>query len=187
MKFPAIYIMFLFLSFAVSFGGLTANDAELEKLRKTYYAALENEEDIDPAIKQFKEIVKSKPFFKSTAEVYIGSLIAVKAKFAFWPGTKLEYANKGIDLMEKGMENSQNNIEALFIYGSTCYYLPFFFGKSDEAETALKRIVNIMDKNSFALYPKELLKNTLAFIEENIELDAKEKNRLKQLKEMFDE
>lgn len=164
---------------------LRADDGDLEGLRKVYYAALEEEDEIDPAIKQFESVSVSKVFFAPTAKVYIGSLTAVKAKFAFWPGTKLDYANQGIAIMEEGLAKAKDNIEALFIYGTTCYYLPFFFNMGDEAEAALKKIIAVMNKSSMDQFPTELLTNALKFIEENIDLEKDEIERVKELKEML--
>ncbi len=186
MKKIVIYISSILILFsALLSSGLKSDDKILDELRKKYYSALEVEDEIDNAIKAFQETSKEREYYAATAKVYIGSLTAVKAKFAFWPGTKLEYANQGIEMMEEGLKDSNDNIESLFIYGTTCYYLPFFFGMSEESETALKKIIKIMDKNSLKLFPKDLLKNALIFIEENIDLDDEEKKSLEDLKVML--
>ncbi|MFP4527644.1 MAG: hypothetical protein ACLFQX_03770 [Candidatus Kapaibacterium sp.] len=163
----------------------SADDAKTEQLRKLYYEATENEDKIDPAINMMEQFSRNNPGAKGLMDVYIGSLTAVKARFAFWPPTKLELAEDGIDKMEAGLKMEPDNIEALFIYGTTCYYLPFFFGKSDEAESALIRIVKLIDEQSAKLYNSELLYNALEFIIKNIEmkeqLDQKARKWMKRL------
>lgn len=146
---------------------------DLENARELYYKATENEDFLSNAINSFSEIGNNNSEYKAMSMIYIGSLKALKAKYAFWPNDKLKYANEGIDILDKWIIKNQNNIEALFIYGTTYYYMPFFFDKSDEAEKALKRILEL--ESNFAKIDQKLLKNALKFINENIELNSKEK------------
>jgi hypothetical protein len=150
-------------------------DTELEKARKLYYKATEKEEFLEPAIREFEQIAKKHPAQKNLTMIYIGSLEMVKAKYAFLPTTKLNYANAGMEILDKWINHNQNNIESLFIYGMTYYHLPFFFNKSDEAEVAFKKIVSIATPS---YENKELLKNALTFIDKKIKLDKEEKKKL---------
>lgn len=153
-------------------------DIDLDKARKLYYQATEKEQFLEPAIKEFKILSVKYPEQKNLSMIYIGSLEMVKAKYAFWPQSKLDYANAGMDILDKWINNNQDNIEALFIYGSTYYYLPFFFNKSKNAETAFKKILKIA---SLDYENKKLLKNALDFIDKNIELTKIEKDKLKSI------
>ena len=169
------------LIFIFSCGILLASDNKIEKARELYYSAVENEDKIDPAIDLFKEIKSNNESFSGTAKTYIGSLTAMKAKNAFWPQTKLKYANQGIDKMEEGIKESPEDIEALFIYGTTCYYLPFFFGKSDEAETQLKKLLGLINDDSPKRYGPELIRNAVEFIMEKIDLSNSEKQKAREI------
>lgn len=146
----------------------------LEKARKFYYEATQNSKKADLAIKYFIELKRIDAGLSSLADTYIGSLTAVKARDEFFPWKKFELANDGIEIMEKAIKSDPNNIEALFIYGSTCYYLPFFFGKSNDAETQLKRIIHLLNDKSLNQYSQDLLKNVLTFIKDNIKLSPAE-------------
>lgn len=146
---------------------------DLENARELYYKATENEDYLESAISKFSDIGKNSYEYKAMSMVYIGSLKALKAKYAFWPTDKLKFANEGIEILDKWISKNQNNIEALFIYGTTYYYMPFFFDKSDDAEKALKRILEL--ESYFSKIDQKLLKNALKFINENIELNYKEK------------
>lgn len=149
----------------------------LEKARKLYYDATQNSKKADLAIKYFTEIKRYDITLSSLADTYIGSLTAVKARDEFWPWKKFELANEGIEIMEKALKSDPNNIESLFIYGSTCYYLPFFFGKSNDAEAKLKMIIHLLNDKSLNLYSQDLLKNALIFIKENIKLSPSESKK----------
>jgi hypothetical protein len=154
-----------------------AADTKLEKLRLLYYEATEDEDKVVPAIDMMRQLKRNNPAYEGVITVYIGSLTAVKARYAFWPPDKLEYANKGIDLMEKGREVDPDNIESLFIYGTTCYYLPFFFNKSEDASEALRRIVGLVDGRAVDKYGADMVYNALEFITENIELNDSQKQK----------
>lgn len=168
--------IFLFITFFAFSMTVLSNSfsARLEKARKFYYDATQNSKKADLAIKYFTEIKRIDATLSSLADTYIGSLTAVKARDEIWPWKKFELANEGIAIMEKALKSDPNNIESLFIYGSTCYYLPFFFGKSNDAEAKLKRIIHLLNDNSINLYSQELLKNALNFIKENIKLSPEE-------------
>lgn len=165
-------ILFFILNLLLSANNL---DTELEKARKLYYKATEKEEFLEPAIKEFEQIAKKHPAQKNLTMIYIGSLEMVKAKYAFLPTSKLSYANAGMEILDNWINKNQNNIESLFIYGMTYYHLPFFFKKSEEAEIAFKKIVELASPN---YENKELLKNALTFIDKKIKLDKEEKKKL---------
>jgi len=178
MKTIIYFITFIFLSMTVLSNNLSER---LEKARKFYYEATQNSKKADLAIKYFTELKRIDATLSSLADTYIGSLTAVKARDEFLPWKKFELANDGIEIMEKAIKSDPNNIEALFIYGSTCYYLPFFFGKSNDAETQLKRIIHLLNDKSLNQYSQDLLKNVLTFIKDNIKLSPSETKKTDEL------
>jgi hypothetical protein len=148
-----VAIIFIFVSISTNAESL---EKMLEKARKTYYSALENEDDLEPAVKQFEKISSISSDKKPAATTYIGSLTMLKGKYAFWPNDKLKYVNEGIKIMDKGYNLDKKNIESLFIYGSTCYYLPFFLGKKELAIQKLREMIPLLNKGSiknYILYP----------------------------------
>jgi len=162
---------------------LTAAESKLDKARLLYYTAIDEEDNIDKAIKLFEEIIKEKPDMKGVAKTYIGSLTAMKAAHTYWPNKKLDYANDGMDLMEQGIKMGPDNIESLFIQGTTLFNLPFFFGKSDEAEANFKKIIALLNDNSINNYDIEMLRNAVDFILENAELNNSEKKKANNYKQ----
>lgn len=170
-------IVLMILPFSILFSNENI-ESSLEKARNLYYDSVENEESIDKAIDIFREVADKSPDHKGLSETYIGSLTALKAKYTFWPHNKLDYANEGIALMEKGIKKCPENIEALFIQGSTLHYLPFFFRKGDEAESNFRKIISLVNEGSVDKYGNKLIENALKFIIQNYELDDKEKSRL---------
>ena len=164
-----------------------ANNQILEKARALYYEAVEDEDKIEGSFQLFEDLMKNNDRYKGVAKTYLGSLTAMKAAHAFWPVKKLNLANDGIDMMEEGVALDPDNIESLFIEGTTLFYLPFFFGKADEAEENFNRIITLLDENAIKKYDHEMLVNVLDFIMENAELTKDQMKKAKYLKNHFSE
>lgn len=154
----------------------------LKRAREKFYAAVEDKKQIEPAIKLFERIAGEKPKYAGCTEVYIGALVALKGKHAFFPHTKLKWAKRGLAIMDRGLQKSPSNIEALFIHGTTCYHLPFFFQRGDDAQRDFKEIVKRMPLQIHTYDPK-LIANIVAFLLEKARLTNDEKAYLLALKD----
>lgn len=173
-------ILLFSLFFALFVSELFSNDLYLNA-RDAYYKATEKEEFVDKSIELFKKLEKDSDY-KGLARTYIGSLIMLKGKYAFWPNQKLNYVDDGLKEMDKGLSLDPKNIESLFIYGSTCYYLPFFLGKKNLAISKLKKLVHELNDSSIERVDKKILKNALEFIQENIDLNEKDSKKVESFK-----
>lgn len=156
-----------------------SQNQQLQKARELYYKATLEEEHLENAVTEFENIKKnaiknSDKKLQTLTEVYLGSLVALKGKYTMWPQKKFSFANEGIDIMEKAIEGNRDQLEAIFIYGSTCHYLPFFFGKKEDAKKALKQAVVLLE-NDYKKLDKFMVNNILKFITERIELTPQEK------------
>ena len=80
--------------------------------------------------------------------------------------------------MDSGLKKSPTDIEALFIHGTTCYHLPFFFRRGDDAQRDFRKIIKLMPQHVDAYDPK-LITNVAAFLLENAKLTDNEKTYLK--------
>ena len=154
----------------------------LADARQRFYAAIEDKNQIEPAIKLFGKIKQLAPKYTGRAQVYIGALVALRGKHAFFPYTKLKWARRGLAIMDTGLKKSPDDIEALFIHGTTCYYLPFFFRRGDDAQRDFKKIIQLMPQQMHAYDPK-LIKNVAVFLIENAKLTDDEKKYLEVVSE----
>ncbi|RKU18114.1 hypothetical protein C6500_13925 [Candidatus Poribacteria bacterium] len=154
----------------------------LEVARKQFYVAIEDEKRIEPTIALFKRIGQIEPKYTGRTQVYIGSLIALRGKHAFLPHTKLKWVQRGLALMDSGLQKRPNDIEALFIHGTTCYYLPFFFRRGDDAQRDFNEIIKLMPRHMDTYDPK-LIRNVVAFLLEHAKLTDDEKVYLQTLKD----
>ncbi len=151
--------------------------ATLQSARKQFYAAIEDKNQIAPTIRMFQRIAQLEPRYTGRTQVYIGALIALKGKHAFFPHAKLKWAKRGLEIMDDGLAENPDDIESLFIHGTTCYYLPFFFRRSDDAQRDFKKIIKLMPQQRHA-YDPQLIKNVTAFLLENAKLTDDEKKYL---------
>ena len=181
-----VYIsLILALIFSLRVDGATSEksvEEMLEVARKQFYAAIKDEKRIEPTIALLKRIRQMEPKYTGRTQVYIGSLIALRGKHAFLPHTKLKWAQRGLAIMDSGLQKSSNDIEALFIHGTTCYYLPFFFRRGDDAQRDFREIIKLMPQQMDTYNPK-LMTQVVAFLLENAKLTDDEKVYLQTLKD----
>ena len=175
--------VFLFIAVLFKFAAPAAA-AEIDSLlvrgRLLYYAGVKDKTKIDPAIKLFEQIGRHDARLRGRTQTYIGSLTAVQAKFAFWPHQKWKHAKRGLRIMDAGLAQSPSDIEALFIHGTTCYYLPKFFGRSDDAQRHLREIVRLLPEQA-QNYDAEIIANVIKFLLEKIKLNDDERERLQMI------
>lgn len=156
----------------------SAHEAHIKDARLLFYQAVEDEDKLQLAIDKFELLKNKSKLHRGVSETYIGSLTMLKGKYAFWPMKKLSYVEEGLEIMDAGIALDPSNIESLFIYGSTCYYLPFFLGKADLAEEKLRKIITLLNDKTAAKYDKEILKNALTFLKDELELSAGETKKI---------
>ena len=175
------FIVVLFFSlFVSSAAGNKPAEEILERARKQFYAAIEDKKQIEPAIKLFERIVQIDKNYAGRAQVYIGALVALRGKHAFFPYTKFKWAKRGLTLMDKGLKKKPDDIEALFIHGTTCYHLPFFFKRGDDAQRNFRKIIKLMPQQMQDYDPK-LITHVVPFLLENAKLTSDEKSFLQKL------
>ena len=179
-----IYVNFIAaVFFAVCANSAMADESVKElfkRARKEFYAAVENKKLIEPTIKLFARIEQLAPKYVGRTQVYMGALVTLKGKHAFFPHTKLKWAKRGLAIMDSGLMKSPTDIEALFIHGATCYHLPFFFRRGDDAQRDFSKIIKLMPQHIDTYDPK-LITNVVVFLLKNAKLTDAEKAYLQTL------
>lgn len=128
----------------------------------------------------FQLLGEREPERAGRAQTYLGALTALRAKFALWPQDKWKLANQGLRLMDEGLAQDSSDVESLFVHGSTCYFLPVFFGRADDAQRNLRAIVRLLPEHA-THYDRALVANVIAFISQKIRLSKKEKAALQRI------
>lgn len=183
-----LLLCFIFLAYTAS-GSPAATETPsasqlVQRARSLFYRSIENENLIASAEKTFRDLRQLDTRYEGRAETYLGALTALKGKHAFWPHEKWQLANEGIEQMDRGIALSPNDIEALFIHGSTCYYLPFFFNRADDAQRKFKRILRLLPTQLYE-YDVTLLQNVLDFLAHHAEFEAREQEQLQALQQQL--
>lgn len=152
-------------------------DSLMTRARLLYYESVDDQGKISAAIDLFNTIGAHDARLYGRAKTYVGSLMAVKAKFAFWPHDKWKFAQSGLRLMDEGLRQNPDDIESLFVHGVTCYFLPEFFGRGDDAQRHLRKIVRLLPEHAHNYDPK-IIANVIKFISEKIRLNKEERENL---------
>ena len=178
-----ILLFILFLFYTQGSVVFASEENKIIKARQLFYQSVQKSDTIDKAITGFIEIGKNQEY-EGLALTYIGALTALKGKFASFPYTKYKHVKKGLKLMDIGMLKSPENIEARFIRGTTCYYLPFFFKRKKTAENDFKNIVKQLNTD-YLHYDKQIILNVTAFLLENAKLNIEEKEIVKNVQNII--
>ena len=183
-RFIHLHLIWVLLFLLCSIGIAVDESVEdlLKRAREKFHAAVEDKKHIEPAMKLFEQIAREEPKYAGRTEVYIGTLIALKGKHAFFPHTKLKWTKRGLAIMDDGLKKTPTDIEALFIHGAVCYHLPFFFQRGDDAQRDFKEIIKQIP-SQMHLYDSELVENIITFLLEKAKLTDDEKVYLRTLKD----
>lgn len=141
-RFLILFVATLFIPLSICHASGTNGEGyqQLLKLRAAYYQAIESNAPVDSVINAFESFGAEEKVYRTIADAYIGSLTAFKGRDAFWPQQKLDYVKQGMGLLDEALATSDGNLEVIFIHATTCSYLPFFFGRKDDAREGFKVI-----------------------------------------------
>jgi len=160
-------------------------NAEAEKLleigRNLFYASVEDESKLDSAFLIFEKYQKEYPEYQGRATTYRGVLTALRGRHAFWVYSKYKLVKEGLKIMDEGISQSPNDLEALFVYGSTCYFMPGLFGRDDSAQNAFVKIIELLPQN-IQNYNPAIMGNVIDFLIEHTELTNQQIARLTDMK-----
>jgi len=154
---------------------------QLEQARQLFYASVADKKQIEPALSAFNELIRIRPEWEGRATVYIGALIALKGKHSTWPHNKWRWANRGLKIMDEGIARNPQDAEALFIHSSTCYFLPFFFNRGEDAQTKFRTLIRLLPDQQHE-FDRRMLKNVLQFLSDHAHLNPDEQKVLHTLK-----
>lgn len=118
-------------------GHSTSPGQSLNHARAEYFRDLQGDSAAGrQATKDFQSLLAAHPH-NPVLMAYSGSLTLLKAAhtWAFW--NKQSLAQQGLAEMDKAVAADPGNLEARFIRGASCWHLPFFFHRKQQAERDL--------------------------------------------------
>ncbi len=181
MKYFLLYILFCY-GFAHATETMTYN---IKDARVLYMKATKNEELLDSAISYFEKLAKSDTSLAGVSITYIGSLTMCRAVFTGWPNKKISWVNASLPIIDQGVALDSLSIESQFIYGSSCYFLPFLWDRSDGAKEKLLQVTRQIGEGQADKYGFEWVYQAIKFISVKIDLDDDERKLVDSLVDKY--
>jgi hypothetical protein len=129
---PWVAIFLIFFAVPAAHAGADLNQ-RLAEARNQYFANLQgNRAAGDQARTSFAALVRDYPG-QPAVEAYSGSLELLEAArtWAIWDKRRL--ANEGLQKMDQAVNRAPGDLEARFIRAASCWHLPFFYKRKEQA------------------------------------------------------
>ncbi len=177
------FYIIIILFFTQNLNATAISNSDLQFLRTTYYSAVENENDIEllnSFIKsQFGNDINNYP---ALILAYIAGIEALNSKHSFWITTKYKYLVKSMELFNKAVEKDPDDLEIRFMRFSILHYVPGIVGYSNERESDLNTIYNLLIKRKQTSVPNDIQLGMVQFLIDSDRLDEKQTSELLKLK-----
>lgn len=139
-------------------------------LRKLYAEAPVKKDSFD----QMKSVLDKNTENTPLLNGYRGCALMIEANYLLNPVSKLNYFNKGKNILEKAIESSKENVELRYLRLTIQAECPSILGYSDE----LKGDKAFLLKKISSLSDISLKKNIISFLKESDLLTTAEKKKL---------
>ncbi|GAB4342048.1 MAG: hypothetical protein Kow0037_29100 [Calditrichia bacterium] len=158
-------------------GVLTAQNPKWPQALRTYLAAVNEKDSLETAFHHFRFLQETESLHTTHVQAYLGSLTALKGKYADLPWSKVKWVKRGLALLDEAVELAPRDPEVRFIRGSTTWYLPFFFKRKDQSIADFKTILALLPVESDDSSRQDL-SNALKFIQHHIDLTPEEQQKV---------
>ena len=155
---------------------LSVLSSDLEKVRRTFYAAVEDKSQAEKFLRQMKNEQGISPVHLA----YYGSAQTLMGKHAWNPYQKLAHLKSGMQVLSAASRKAPDDLEIRFLRFSIEHYLPSFLGMSKHLDEDRKKIVSLVQRRQYGGLNNEVLKNMLKFVVESDRLEAAELEIIKQ-------
>lgn len=148
----------------------TSENKTLSSLRKLYSEAAVKKESFD----EFKTLLNKSTDNTAVLNGYRGCSLMIEANYVVNPITKLNYFNKGKEILEKAIQEEKENVELRYLRFTIQSKAPAILGYSGhlkaDKEFLLKKVKTLSDAT---------LKNSvISFLKNSDELTETEKKKL---------
>lgn len=150
----------------------------IECVRRYYLRGAEDEEAIAAGM-AFLETQRAR-LPEALADAYQAALTILKARYAFWPQTKMRYLQEGLPVLDSLVAAHPDHMEIRCLRLLSIYYLPFFFGRKEMAREDMRRLTQQLLAGEASL-PDTYRRMMVEFLLANAPLDQVERMRLQTL------
>ena len=135
-----VFILYLFFA-----ANLVWANNDVETLRKVFVIA---SDDVNKAKALHAYFEKKENISGATELAYKGATVALMAKFAAGPHTKLKYVNKALDIINEAVKKEPENFEIRYLRFSIERNLPAILNSSKNIEPDIELIYSYLNKKN---------------------------------------
>lgn len=129
-------------------GGPLAGWFDLQRLRIVYFLGLEEElfvDRLDEETARFRDLHPGRgQETEATLQAYEAAGEVLRAKHAFWPGTKTGHLRTGLSALDDLVQAHPEHPEVRYLRLVSTAYLPFFFGRGDGAREDARVLARLL-------------------------------------------
>ncbi len=134
-----------------------------ERLRNLYFLSVADDEWLAPARQSLSWLERRNAIGSDLRDAYNGAFDVVRAKHALWPPAKLEFLKRAEPLLDSAAARSPDDVEVRYLRLMSCYYLPFFFGRSWSVKSDFEALARLLP-TAGAMLPPGLLATVSKFV-----------------------
>jgi hypothetical protein len=129
-------------------GGPLAGWYDLQRLRIVYFLGLEEEVYVDRLDRETVRFRTLHPdrgeTVEATLQAYEAAAEVLRAKHAFWPGSKTGYLRTGLAALDGLVDAHPVHPEVRYLRLVSTAYLPFFFGRGEGAREDARVLAQLL-------------------------------------------
>lgn len=118
--------------------------ARMDRLRALYFLSVSEASLLPEAERSLAWLVERSRIGADLRDAYKGAFEVVRAKHDLWPPAKLDALKRARPLLDGAVARSPDQVEIRFLRLMSCYYLPFFFGRSWSVEEDFGRLAKLL-------------------------------------------
>jgi hypothetical protein len=170
----------LFLG-SVAGAGATTPDP-LDAVRELYHQAAEEEGALEQgldAVAALRSESRLGTEQQALLDAYEAALVTLKAKYVFWPTTRMRYVNQGLGVLDRLVSVHAEDSEIRYLRLMSGYYLPSFLGRGDTVREDFAVLARTLPADVSEI-PAELYQGIGRFVLANGRLPQEETRLLRQ-------
>lgn len=150
-----------------------------ERLRNLYFLSVSDNKWLSTAVQSLSWLERHDAIGDDLRSAYLGAFEVVRAKHALWPPSKLEFLKRAEPLLDSAAARSPDDVEVRYLRLMSCYYLPFFFGRSWSVKSDFDALARLLPGAGGTLPPGLLATVAKFVLDKHGSLTATQRAKLK--------
>ncbi len=149
-----------------------------ERLRNLYFLSVADKKWLGQAGQSLSWLERRDAIGSDLRDAYKGAFDVVRAKHALWPPAKLDFLKRAEPLLDSAAARSPDDVEVRYLRLMSCYYLPFFFGRSWSVKSDFDALARLLPTATGSLPPGLLATVTKFVLDKHGSLTPAQRTRL---------